>query len=109
MELSRRALLRFLALTPLVRLAATILPTRAPVSVAVPIPIPAPPPPMVLLIDRELVKVTAVEGLTMRFVRNYNIQRDQRPTRFDMCYGMGTVRPDLVYRVVDPTIDIEGA
>lgn len=41
----------------------------------------------------------ALDGISMRFVREYNIQTDQYVQRYDVLYGVATLRPDLACRV----------
>ncbi len=38
-------------------------------------------------------------GISMRFVRHYDIQTDRMPARFDVLYGYGTLQPDLAVRI----------
>lgn len=38
------------------------------------------------------------DGISMRFVRNYDINNDMFPCRFDVLYGTKTIRPQLAVR-----------
>lgn len=40
-----------------------------------------------------------MDGISMRIVRDYNINNDQLPCRIDVLYGYKTVRPELACRV----------
>lgn len=40
-----------------------------------------------------------IDGISMRIVRDYNINNDQLPCRIDVLYGYKTVRPELACRV----------
>jgi hypothetical protein len=40
------------------------------------------------------------DGISMRFVSDYNIQTDTLPARIDVLYGFKTIRPQLAVRVL---------
>ncbi|GKS86483.1 hypothetical protein AVMA1855_20045 [Acidovorax sp. SUPP1855] len=40
------------------------------------------------------------DGISMRFVSDYNIQNDTLPARFDVLYGYKTIRPQLAVRLL---------
>ncbi len=40
------------------------------------------------------------DGISMRFVSDYNIQNDTLPARIDVLYGFKTVRPELAARIL---------
>jgi hypothetical protein len=40
-------------------------------------------------------------GISMRFIRSFTVETGTSVTRFDVFYGMATVRPDLACRVVE--------
>ncbi|MTJ81740.1 MAG: hypothetical protein F8N37_12080 [Telmatospirillum sp.] len=41
-----------------------------------------------------------IDGISMRIVRQYNINNDQFPCRIDVAYGFKTVRPQLACRIL---------
>ena len=41
-----------------------------------------------------------MDGLSMRVVRQYDINNDKFPTRIDVLYGYKTIRSQLVCRVL---------
>jgi hypothetical protein len=41
----------------------------------------------------------SADGLSIRLVRQYDINSDQLPTRLDVLYGFSTVYPELACRI----------
>ena len=41
----------------------------------------------------------ASDGLSIRLVRQYDINSDQLPCRLDVLYGWGTIYPELACRI----------
>ena len=40
-----------------------------------------------------------MDGISMRIVRDYDINNDNLPTRIDVLYGFKTIRPELACRL----------
>ena len=40
------------------------------------------------------------DGISMRFVKEYDIKADEFPERLDVLYGVGTFRPELGVRLL---------
>lgn len=51
----------------------------------------------------------AGEGLSMRFVRQYDISTDRMPMRLDVLYGVGIMRPEFACRILDAHVEVEAA
>lgn len=41
-----------------------------------------------------------MDGLSMRIVRQYDINNDKFPCRLDILYGYKTIRPELACRIL---------
>jgi hypothetical protein len=41
-----------------------------------------------------------MDGISMRIVRQYDINNDKLPTRLDVLYGYKTIRPQLACRIL---------
>jgi hypothetical protein len=41
-----------------------------------------------------------MDGISMRIVRQYDINNDKFPTRLDVLYGYKTIRPELACRIL---------
>jgi hypothetical protein len=44
---------------------------------------------------------SAQTGISIRFVRDFVIDADRMPNRFDMLYGMANLSPEFALRVTD--------
>jgi hypothetical protein len=41
-----------------------------------------------------------MDGLSMRFVRDYDVSADKFKSRFDVLYGYKAIRPQLACRII---------